>query len=181
MSVQPALDLAPALGNPPPPDAHQEEQEALDDTDDAPVGGEVLPGAETWEHFIHSHTFETHAVGRALMESYAATPWEQVFRPFVEAAGTPNPVSAAHKAALIGKYASAPSMTYLLTVVDDKVEVVYGIKPCYVPSVSVNGDRYLALMGERRVWSGIMIPPKLVTLEGAIAIQATPSPRSRCP
>ena len=71
---------------------------------------------------------------------------------------------------LMGGYAAALRLVYLLVAVNGSIELVYGLQHCY--EVPGGGARVLGLMGEQEKHGEVVIELVLYTLEGAVAAQA---------
>ena len=120
----------------------------------------------TWENLRDEAQLAPHEVGYVLAANHAAATWTEVLAPFVTAAALPDPVNSTN---LMHQYADQLEALYALVVVQDRVQVLYGLRPCH--EVAGQGGRYFALIGERGNLAGTPVPPKLYTLAGAIGVQ----------
>ena len=120
----------------------------------------------TWENLKDEAQLAPHEVGYVLATNHAAATWTEMLAPFVTAAALPDPVNSTN---LMHQYADQLEELYALVVVQDRVQVLYGLRPCH--EVAGQGGRYFALIGERGNPAGTPVPPKLYTLAGAIGVQ----------
>jgi hypothetical protein len=125
--------------------------------------GPGQPMVGPWENLTNSLDLQDHHVAKALLEEHGDTPWEDALSVFQ---GPYN----AREQTVARAIADSPSKVYFLVVnPNDEVQTMYGMKFCHV--VPGQGERVLALGGERTVIAGVERPPRLFSLGNSIAAQ----------
>lgn len=123
----------------------------------------------TWDALVAAAGLEAHTAGYALSLTEAARTWVDVVRDLTRVADRADTVVVA---TLISEYAASLHTTYFLTVVNGRMEVIHGLRPCF--HVPGGGIRVLGLMKDRiRRGTGLEIPPKLYSLTGQPGAQGT--------
>ena len=122
------------------------------------AAGEGLP-PPTWQ--VLWDTLKPHpaSVAKALMKEHGEVAWEVALKVSVEASEDPASTAAEQKRRL-GTFADSPSPLYFLTVLDGKMQVLYGWRTCR--ALDQEGKTWTGLIGDRRVSaSGTEILPRL--------------------
>ena len=132
------------------------------DADGGPPAGDTTI---TWENLLDIDNLPEHSIARGLAAKYNDCSWDDVMAPFdMEYHADPDHVKRT--------IAHAPAAKYVLAVNNaGSVQLIYGIRFCHV--VQGQGERLLALGGERLRIAGTERPPDLLTLAGNIAGQTT--------
>jgi hypothetical protein len=133
----------------------------------AAAGGGGAIAITTLENLRDAANLLPHEVGFTLGTSLSNISMEEAMSPFVTFANQPDNVDLTN---LMRSYGDSLTPMYFLVVVNGKVEVLYGLRPCH--AVAGNGARLLALMGERTMMAGMTAHPKLHTLRGQINAQS---------
>jgi hypothetical protein len=110
----------------------------------AAAGGGDAIATTTLESLRDAANLLPHEVGFTLGTSLSSISMQEAMSPFVTAAEQPDNVALTN---LMRSYGDSLTPMYFLVVVNSKVEVLYGLRPCH--AVAGNGARLLALMGER--------------------------------
>ncbi len=130
----------------------------------AAVGNNPAVGANTtpWEDLLKFDDMPDTSVAKALADKYRNVPWQEVVAPF--AMTYPNDEGTKNM------LCHAPAAKYVLAVTAaGNVQLVYGIRFCH--ATAGQGQRVLALMGERSIMAGMERPPSLVSLHGNLGNQ----------
>ena len=151
-------------GNGPPPaaasDASSGGSSAATATSTAPPAVDPLVA---WKNLFNLNDLPDYKVAKGLLVKYEGAAWEDVMAPF-DRAYPDAPEMVAKELAL------APAAKCALVVNQDgTVQLVYGFRFCH--AVAGQGQRVLALGGERLRMTGAERPPDLLTLAGNLAGQ----------
>ena len=101
----------------------------------------------------------SYLVARALAETHGDASWDKVLKVSAEADGTLVGTVADQRRRL-GTWADSPKPWYFLTVLDRKVQVLYGWQACR--PLDAEGKLFAGFMGDRRhLSSGVEVGPRL--------------------
>jgi hypothetical protein len=131
-----------------------------------PLGGGGA-GGDSWENLKDGAGHLPHEVGAALWVSYGGATDEHVVAPLRTMGERAVDADLSN---LLRQWVDDPDVKYYLVVIGKRVEVLHQLRACH--ATAGNGQRNLALLGEHTMVAGIMVPPKLQSLRGAVNNQA---------
>jgi hypothetical protein len=129
------------------------------------VGGGA--GDASWENLMNDAGHLPHEVGAALWLSHKSATDQQVVAPLLTLG---ERAVDADLLTQLRQWVDDPDVKYYLVVIGKRIEVLHQLRACH--ATAGNGQRILGLLGERTLVQGVLVPPKLHSLRGAINNQA---------
>jgi hypothetical protein len=125
------------------------------------AGGASLENLKTATGLLPFH------FGDSLWATHSGATDQQVVAPLLAMGERPADADLSN---LFRQLVDDPDVKYYLAVIEGRVEVLHQLHACH--ATAGNGQRVLGLRGDRTMVAGLIVPPKLQSLRGAINNQA---------